>query len=70
MLQPQDKTIVSININNFLIEASIVEATPNIGQQDPGIIAKNTIKTIIADSLKIDNTRKKRLLKGINPDIK
>ena len=48
----------------------MVEATPNIGQQDPGVIAKDTIKTTVADSLKMDNTGKKGLLKSISPDIK
>ena len=32
LLQPQDKTIVSININNPLVKAFVVEATLNIGQ--------------------------------------
>ena len=70
LLQPQDKTIISININNPLVEASIVDATPNIGQQDLGVIAEDTIKIIIVNSPKMDNTRKKGLLKGISPDIK
>ena len=61
---------MSININNPLIEASIVEATLNIGQQDPGVIAKDIIKTIVTDSLKMDNTRKEGLLKDISPNIK
>ena len=32
LLQPQDKTIVSINIDNSLIEAFVVKAILNTGQ--------------------------------------
>ena len=34
------------------------------------MIAEDTAKIIIADSLKIDNIKKEGLLKGISPDIK
>ena len=48
----------------------MIEATLNIDQQDPGVIAKDTIKTIIINSPKIDNIGKEELLKDISPDIK
>ena len=48
----------------------MVEATPNTGQQDLGVIAKDTVKIIIADSPKMDNIEKEGLLKSISPDIK